>query len=167
MVKVLFFLLLVFGIMFYPLIISGNVNYKSSVKLKPKKVADVTLENGKFFIYNNELEKKGDFKVLDIYKKGYVAFYLNAFDVIKNEKYRSYKTVFKNKYITGYDVWYKNKDIELKTKKAIYNKDTKILNGGKFELYSQDFRGFGGSFKIDNKKDLYAENITYYIKVEK
>ena len=56
---------------------------------------------------------------------------------------------------------------ELKKHESSKNKNTKILNGGKFELYSKNFRGYGESFEVDDKKDLYAQKITYYLKVEK
>ena len=165
MVKVLLFFVLIFGIMFYPLITD---NYKT---IKPNgsgtELPDVEVKDGKFFIYNGILEKKGDFKILNIYKKDYIAFKLNVYDLLKFEIYKSSKTVFKGDIITGYNVRYKNKDMELNTKIAHYDKNTKIINGGKFELYSKDFRGYGENFEVDNKKDLYAQKITYYLKVEK
>ena len=61
----------------------------------------------------------------------------------------------------------KNSDFKLITKFAEYDKETKILNGGKFKLFAKDFKGYGSSFQVDEKKDLYAQNIKYLLKVEK
>ncbi|GAB6073837.1 hypothetical protein [Nautilia lithotrophica] len=158
---------MVFGIMFYPLFISSGKNIPHQIKKKTLSLPDVKVEDGEFYIYKKALEKKGKFKILNVYKKGYIAFDLNAKDLLKNEEYKSSKTIFKDDIVTGYKVWYKNKDIELNTKKAIYNKKTDILKGGKFQLFAKDFRGYGNEFFVDDNKNLYAKNITYYLKVEK
>jgi len=170
MVKILFFVAAVLGIMFYPVVVSNNETKKTHKNnLKIKNLPDVQVENGKFFIYNKLLEKKGDFEKLNIYKNKnkYVAFKLNADNVLTNEKYKSPKTILNGDLITGYDVWYKNKDYELKTVHAVYNQKSKILRGGQFKVFSKNFRGYGKKFKVDDKQDIYSQNITYYIKVEK
>jgi hypothetical protein len=154
--------------MFYPVVISsGNSAVSGGKESKIKEMPDVKIENGKIFIYKVKLAKKGNFKELDVFKKGYIAFDLNVTDLLKSENYIADKTVFKNNKIIGYVVRYKNKDIKLNTDRAVYDKNSKMLNGDKFELYSKNFKGYGKSFKIDENKNLYANNITYYLKVEK
>jgi len=168
MVKAVIFFITVTGIMFYPVIISTNKSISGqSEERQISKLPDVKVENGEFYIYKKILEKKGDFKILNVYKKGYVAFNLNVNDLLKNEKYKSSKTTLIDNIVTGYDVWYKNNDIELITEKAVYNKKTDILKGGKFKLFAKDFRGYGKEFFVDSKRNLSAQNITYYLKVEK
>ncbi|AZV46896.1 hypothetical protein C3L23_06310 [Nautilia sp. PV-1] len=165
MVKAVSFAVLVFGIMLYPLLMG---EYKTTHTVKASaKLPDVEFNKGKFYIYNGELQKEGSFKKLDMYKKNYIAYDLNVKDLVKLEDYKADKTVFEDDLVTGYNVWYKNKDIELITNLAYYNKITKLLSGGKVKLYSKDFRGYGKSFKMDDKKNLYAKNIIYYLKVEK
>jgi len=168
MVKVVVFFIIVSGIMFYPLFINNTKHIsKHRVKNQVLSVPDINIEEGKFFIYKKTVEKKGDFKTLNVYKKKYVAFDLKVKDILKNEQYKSSKAIFKENIIEGYKVWYKNKDIELITNQAVYNKKTDVLKGGKFELYSKNFKGYGNEFTVDNKKNISANDITYYLKVEK
>ncbi len=166
MVKTLFFILLLVTVMFYPMFISDN-KVKVGDNHMSEKRPDIEFVDGRFFIYQGVLDKKGDFNILNIYKKEYIAFKLNVKDVLKKEHYYADKTVFKDDIITGHDVIYKNTDIELRTNIARYNKITKNLNGGKFRLFSKELRGYGDTFKINEKKDLFAENIIYYLKVDK
>ena len=165
-VKVFLFLLLIIGIMIYPLF---NTNYKIIKNEKSNELlAGVIFKNANFYIYNNDkLEKKGNFETLKVYKNKYVVYNLKALNIIKNEKYELYEAIFQNDIITGYKVTYANPDLTINTQKAVYDKNTRILNGGKFKLFAKDFRGYGESFQVDDKKDLYAQNIKYFLKVEK
>jgi len=165
MVKVLLFFGLVFGVMLYPLFISSNEKAKANVQIV--KLPDVVFNDGKFYMYEGNLSKTGKFKMFELYDKGYIVNSLYLSDLVRNEEYKAKRTVFKDDIVTGYDVWYKNRDFELITNLAHFDKHTKILEGGKFEIYSTDFKGRGNSFEIDNKKDLYAQNIIYYLKVKK
>ena len=165
MVKVLLFAGIIIGVMIFPLF---NIDYKNTEgKVTAKQLPEIEFEKGKFYIYNSQLEKTGTFDRFSIYKKGYIAIDLNVKDIIKKEEYKAKKTVFKGELVTGYDVIYKNSDFTLITKFARYDKETKILNGGKFKLFAQDFKGYGENFQVDDKKDLYAQNIKYFLKVEK
>jgi hypothetical protein len=165
MVRALFFAVLVLGVMLYPLLMS---EYKTTRIVKTSvNLPDVEFQKGKFFIYKGQLQKEGGFKKLEMYKKNYIVYDLNVTDLVKSENYTAGKIVFKNNIITGYNVFYRNKDIELITDLAYYNKMTKILSGNDFKLFSKNFKGYGKSFKVDDKRNLYAENITYYLKVEK
>jgi hypothetical protein len=165
MVKVLLFAGIIVGIMIFPLF---NIDYKNAKsKAIMQKLPEIEFEKGKFYIYNTWLEKKGEFNKLSISKNCYIANDLIIKDLVKKEEYQAKKTVFKGEFITGYDVIYKNSDFKLITKFAEYDKETKILNGGKFELFAKDFKGDGENFQVDDKKDLYAQNIKYFLKVEK
>ena len=166
MVKAVFFFMIVLGIMFYPLFIYTGKNIPRQVKEKTLLFPNVKIEKGVFYIYKKTLEKKGDFQILNIYKEKYVAFDLNVNDLLKNEKYKSSKTIFNKNIITGYDICYKNKDMELNTKEAVYDKKNDLLKGGKFQLFAKNFRGFGNKFFVDSNRNLFAENITYYLKVK-
>ncbi|WP_456479640.1 hypothetical protein [Nautilia sp.] len=166
MVKITVFGLLVLGIMFYPLTLGNRITVNGK-KIKTVKLPEVEFEKGNFLIYDTVLEKKGKFDLLKIYKKEYIVYNLNMADLIKAENYKASKTVFKKSCITGYNVTYKNRDLELITNKAFYDKNRKILKGGQFRLYSKDYRGVGSSFVVNSKKDLYARDITYYLKVGK
>ncbi len=161
MVKAIIFFIFITGVMFYPLIINNNKTIKI---VKVKKLPNVEVEKANFYIYDKILSKKGNFKKLNIYKNKYIIIDLNATDLLKSQYYQASKTIFKNIIATGYNVWYKNRDIKLYAKTAYYNKNTNTLHGKKFELYSKNFEGFGESFEIDNKKNLNAQKITYYLK---
>jgi hypothetical protein len=166
MVKTLFFFLFIITVVFYPLVVDENQEMPKK-NLKASNLPDVEFFDGKFYIYQGVLTKKGHFSVLKVYKKGYIAFKLDVDDLVKAENYKADRTVFKDNTVTGYNVIYKNADMELKTDVAHYYKDTKRLTGGKFQVFSKDFKGYGKNFRLNDKKDLYARNITYYLKVNK
>jgi hypothetical protein len=164
-VKISGFVLFLLIIIVYPLFIN---DYKENKNQNIKKtLPEITLIDGKFKIYDKQLEKKGYFKKFDVFKNAYVANDLFAEDLLKKEKYTLNKAIFKNELIRGYNLIYENKDLLLKTKTATYNKQTKILNGGVFQIYAKEIKGYGNSFRIDNNKNLFAQNITYFIKVKK
>jgi hypothetical protein len=165
MVKVLLFVGIIMGVMIFPFF---NVDYKNTEnKVIKKHFPKIEFEKGEFYLYNTYLEKTGVFDKLNIYKNSYIAIGLNVKDLLKKEEYQAKKTVFKNQLVTGYDVIYKNSNFKLITKFAEYDKETNILNGGKFKLFAKNFKGYGSSFQVDEKKDLYAQNIKYLLKVEK
>jgi len=165
MVKFFLFAAIIIGVMVFPLF--SDVKGVQEQKVVAKELPEVVLKKSDFYMYDSRLVKKGMFDELNIYKKGYIAYNLFVSDLEKNETYKAKKTVFKNKLITGYQVWYKNKDLELNTTQAQYDKETGVLDGGEFELYSKDFRGYGKNFEVDRNKNLFAQNITYFLKVDK
>jgi len=164
MVKIIFFALIVLGVMVYPLLLEQKTNVQK--KVFHKEFPELKFEKGKFSIYKGRLEKKGGFESFSKYKNGYVALRLNVEDLFKKETYKADKAVFKNETVTGYGVFYQNSDLTLLTSKALYDKTTKELKGEKFRLKSKDFRGEGKKFRVEDK-NLYAEGITYFLKVEK
>ena len=163
-IRILLFLGFLISVMIYPFFIN---DYKKKIVVVNSVLPNVSFVNGNFKIYNGIIEKKGSFSKLDVFNYGYVADNLFAQDMIKKEIYQVKKAVFKNRVIKGYDLSYKNKDLELHTKSAVYDKETKILDGGEFVLNTENIRGYGKAFEIDNNKNLYAQKITYYIKVDK
>ena len=166
MAKIIFFLFFLAGVMLYPVFI-GNEKYESKPVFSSQKIPNVVFEKGRFFLYDKNLSKVGNFKTLEIYKNEYVSYAIKIKDILKNESYEAEKTLFKNDIITGFDVVYKNEDLTLLTDKAVYDKETKILSGEKFKLFAKDFKGFGENFEIDNNHNIYAQNIIYYLKVKK
>jgi lipopolysaccharide export LptBFGC system permease protein LptF len=165
MVRVLLFIVVIIGIIIFPLF---NIDYKNiEEKVIAKQMPEVEFEKGEFYLYNKQLEKIGMFDKLSFDKKKYIAINLKIKNIIQKEEYKARKTVFKGELIRGYDVIYKNKDFELITNFAQYDKTTKILNGGQFTLLAKNFKGYGESFQVDEKKDLFAQNIKYFLKVEK
>ena len=164
MVKVLFFLIFVVFVMFYPLFL--NSTPKKTVKSKSINLPNVEFLKGNFKLYEKNLSKSGEFKDLKMYQKEYVVDKLYLRDVIKDETYMVKKAFFKDKIITGIGVKYTNPQFELITDKATYDKEIKILEGNKFIFLSNDFKGKGKSFQIDSKKDIYAQFIKFNLKVE-
>ena len=166
MVKVLVFLLILTGIIIYPVIISSNLPKIQRVEIK--NLPNIEIVNGKFFIFKNLLEKKGSFDKLDLLnQKSYLLFNLNVYDLLKKEYYFTKKAIFKENIVKGFNVYYKNSNFELNTTKAIYNRKNRMLIGGRFKIISNDYKGYGLKFKLDKNKNISAENITYYLKVKK
>jgi len=166
MVKAAVFILFVFGVMLYPVFLNGK--HEPNAPVKGGVLPEVQFLDGMFYMYNPKLAKKGSFKDFEVYSKEHYRLkniYLN--DLEKQEEYKAGTSDIKGALINGKDVWYKNSDFTLTTDKAQYDKTSKILTGGSFEVVSKDFRGFGKSFKLDSEKNIYAQNIVYYLKADK
>jgi len=168
MVKILIFVLMIIGIIFYPVYsVYGNKTAKHA-DIKKINIPDVEIIDGKFRMYAKVLEKTGKFKFLIYYKKNfYIIKDTYVRDLLSGERYRAEKNILKNDDIIGYNVFYRNNDFELITSKAVYNKNKKILKGEKFKLTANNFKGEGKFFIVDKNKNLSASNIKYYLKVDK
>jgi len=169
MVRILIFVLMITGIIFYPVYsVYGNKTAKQA-DVKKIEIPDVEITEGRFRMYAKTLEKTGKFKFLNIYykKEYYIMWDITVRDLLSSERYRAEKNILKNDDIIGYNVFYRNNDFELITSKAVYKKNKKILKGEKFKLTANNFKGEGKFFIIDKNKNLSASNIKYYLKVDK
>ena len=164
MVKKIFFFLFIFAVSVYPVFL-GSEEYVEK-KEKKIKLPEIEIKKGDYFIYNGVLEKNGTFAVLEKFPSKYVAYNLVVDDLIKKAFYKAEKTVFLKNKIIGFDVFYRDNTIKLTSNKAIYDKTTKELKGGKFKLFNKDIRGYGSSFIIDKNRNIFAKDVTYFIKVE-
>ncbi|MEO1928173.1 MAG: hypothetical protein ABGX26_05735 [Nautiliaceae bacterium] len=165
MVKKFFFFLFIFVVSVYPIVV-GSENY---VEKKKKEIIlpEVEIKKGNYFLYKEILEKNGSFSSLKKFDSKYVVYNLVVDDLIKKAFYKAKKTLFFKEKIVGFDVYYKDEALELISDKAIYDKTTKELKGEGFKLFNKDIRGYGSSFVIDKNKNIFAKNVTYFIKVDK
>ncbi len=166
MAKILIFVLIIAGVVFYPVI-----EFQKQPKVKNYNVKNyipTVVRNGDFFVYEVNLTKEGNFSVLNIItKKKIEAENFMLHNIVKNFVLDSKHVSYNGPVLTGFDVKYSTNDYNLSTVKAVYNDKTKILNGGKFKIFGKTFRGFGKKFKVDAEKNIYADNIKYFLKVNK
>ena len=160
--KIALFFIFILIIIVYPMLLSYN--YKPSLEKDTKK-PEVVINKGNFYIYSKVLEKKGNFNKFYLEEYSHIALELYVKDLIKQEEYKAKKTIFTNNLTKAKDVWYKNREIELITNSAVYDKIKNLLKGKKFKLYATNFRGFGDEFLVDKDKRIKAKNIIYYLKV--
>jgi len=162
MAKIVFFIIIL--IMVFPLFFMNEKfkTVKNSNVIKPP----IEIIKGNFEKYNPVLEITGSFEKLNFFKDYLEIEALSTNDILKNEHYFAKWALNKKDKIEAKDVKYQNSDYNLSTTKAVYLKKEKILKGGKFNFYSLDARGKGNSFIVDKDKNIFAENITYYIKVK-
>ena len=159
--KIVLFFVFIIIIIAYPILISYN--YKPTLKDGIKKPG-IIIDKGNFYIYALILEKKGNFDKFYLEENSYFALNLYVKDLTKKEEYKAKKAIFKNDLIKAKNVLYKDNKIKLTTNNAIYYKNKKLLEGGKFKLYSTNFKGFGNEFLLDKNKKIIAKNIIYYLK---
>ena len=161
--KIKYFLFIIFLLIvaIFPIVKKNNFKGINSKRV----IIPTILYNGKYFVYEQNLTKLGSFSKLEIFnnKINVYDFYLN--NLIDKYKLFSQKGNFVNPLLKGENVKYINQDYNLTTNFAIYNQKSKILKGKKFSVYSNNFKGFGDSFKVDKNKDIFATNIKYFIKV--
>jgi len=163
--KYILFFAVILGLSLYPLIEVKNQpkpeNYKN------RKIIPTLINDGKYFIYEVNLSKKGAFERLEVFKSLIKAYKFSLRDLKKEETIISEKIIYKKPVLKGYNVLYTNKDYNITTDFAAYNQETKVLNGSKFKIFSTSYKGFGDSFMVDNEKNVFATNIKYFLKVEK
>jgi len=162
MAKIVFFIIIL--IMVFPLFFM-NEKFKAVKKsnvIKPP----IEIIKGNFKKYNPVLEITGSFEKLNFFKDYLELKTLYVDDIIKNEHYFAKWALNKKDKIQAKEVKYQNGDYNLSTTKAVYLKKEKILKGGKFNFSSLDARGKGNSFIVDKDKNIFAEKITYYLKVK-
>ena len=165
MARAVVFLLILLGISFYPLIEMKNVKKIKEYNIKyfvPTEILD-----GRYFVYEVNLSKKGKFSKLDIFsKKKIMAFNLEFNDLIKHESLKAKRALYNAPLLKAFNVLYKNKDYNLSTDFAFYNQKEKTLKGGKFKILSANYRGYGDSFFVDSNKNIFATDINYFLKVK-
>ena len=87
-------------------------------------------------------------------------------NLLEKEHFFSKYVVMRGNIVTGKDVFYKNKDFELSTKHAKYDKVSHVVDGGEFSLKGKNYIGYGKEFMIDGNKNIYASNIDFRLKVK-
>jgi len=165
MAKIVFFILVLF-IMIYPIFISNN-NYKIIKQNQVEKKPLIEIVDAKFKKYNILLESNGTFKKADIYKNYYQFVNLFVNNLIKKEKYFAKWAQKKNNLIKAKDAKYSNLNYKINAKRAVYYINKGFLKGWNFKFFSKNAKGEGTYFQVNKKKNLFAKDITYYIKVEK
>jgi len=165
-IKYFIFFFIVTIVSIYPLF--ELKNQPRIKEYKNKLIIPTVIENGKYYIYEVNLTKEGTFKKLEFYShKKIKAYDFLLKNNITNEKLFSKIAIYKKPILKGFDVKYMNSEYNLTTKSAIYNQDKKTLKGGKFKLFSSNYKGYGKSFFVDENKNIYANDIKYFIKVDK
>jgi len=164
--KIIFFVILISVVLIYPLFVVKNTHYiKESVS--EKNISLVTINNGTFFKYDNNLSKSGRFLTLDIYKNFYFAKNLLLKDLIKKEFFKANRAKFIFNKLYCYDFFYHNNEYNFSSDFVIYNTKNKLFKGEKFLLISQNFKGKGKNFKVDENRNIKANEIIFDLKVSK
>ncbi len=160
-IKYILFIIFLLIVTIFPIIKKNNFKKINSNSV----IIPTILYNGKYFVYEQNLTKLGSFSKLEIFNKkiNVYDFYLN--NLIDKYKLFSSKGVYVKPLLKGENVKYINEEYNLTTNFAIYNQKSKILRGKRFSVYSNSFKGFGDSFKVDKNRDIFATNIKYFIKV--
>ncbi len=164
MVRAVVFILIILGISLYPLLEIKNVKVIKEYKIK--NFIPMQIDKGRYFVYEVNLTKMGSFDKLNIFEKKIVAFNFTFFDLLKHEDFFAKKAVYNKPELKVYILKYSNKDYNVSSDFAVYNKLKKTLRGSKFEILSANYRGYGSSFFIDSNKNIFAENINYFLKVK-
>ena len=159
-------LILLIGVLIFPIYENSQIKIKSIKKLK-KNIPISVISDAKFFIYKINLVKKGEFKTFEIYKNLYIAKKILIQDLEKNEKFFAKKALFKDNLLTFFDFKYQGNQYNLISDYVIYNIKLKTIKGKKFFVYSKDYNGSGSSFFIDRQRDIKAKNISFYLKVNR
>jgi hypothetical protein len=166
MVKYFLYGFFILFVIFYPVFESKS--YKPVKYTKKEKIIPTVIYNGKFFIYNTILIKKGKFSKLDLYSKNYLkADDLSIYDLIKKERITALRAIYEKPFLKGFKVSYQNDQYTLNTEKALYDTKTSVLKGGEFNFRSADYHGYGKSFSVDKDKDIRAKEIVYFLKVKR
>jgi hypothetical protein len=164
MVKILIFVLLLAGIMIYPIFESKNFK---KIKEYNTSLPPVVLKNGKFYEYEPNLTKSGSFSEFIVNKTSYFGRDVLLDNLQAQEKIFLKKAFYKKPVLKGFDVKFVSKEYNLTTDKGIYNTQTSILKGEKFAFQAESFKGFGVNFIVDKNKNIKADDITYFLKVKK
>jgi len=165
MVKVAIFVLLVMLVAVFPLVMQ-EYDYNISEKNAPKTLPMVFFKDGKYKIYNKKLDKKGVFSTFKIYPNRYEATNLSVEELIKKDRIFAKEALFKKNKIFGKDVVFNKEGFTLTSDKAVFDKIRHTIKGENFYFYAEDYRGKGKRFYIDKKRNIDAEDITYYLKVK-
>jgi hypothetical protein len=162
--KLVAFFVFLLIISIYPIVEVFNVKV---TKTSYKKFVSTAIFDGNYSFYNPFLERDGRFKEVDIYSKKFLkAFDLWINDYIKKEKIFGSEFLYKDEILKGRDVNFFTTDYNLSTVKGIYFVDKRELRGGEFVINGEKFFGKGESFFVDKDKNIFANKITYYLKVK-
>jgi len=160
--KLVFFLLFLIVII-YPIyeVKNQKVNHNRAKKVK---IHNLIIDKGKFFIYETNLSKDGNFDRLIKDKNKYTFFNLTFLDLVKKEEIISQKTIYNFKKVFFKTFFYKNKDYNFTSNIAVYLLNNKIFKGNNFMLIGKNYKGKGSYFIIDKNRNLKADNIIFDIK---
>jgi len=161
---VFFFIIFMIIVMIYPIYESNQPKIKAFVD---KNITPTVIDNGEYFVYDTNLIKRGSFKKLEVLGKDELrAFDFYLFDFVKKESIKAKLINYQKPILSGVDVFYKTEEYNIFTKNATYNRQTTVLEGGRFKMVSESYIGFGDSFLVDKEKNVYAKNIDYFLKVK-
>jgi len=164
--KIIVFVILIIIVLIYPLFVVKNYHYTKQ-SINEKNISLVTIKDGIFFKYDNNLSKSGKFLTLDIYKNFYFAKNLLLKDLLKKEFFKANKAKFIFNKLYCYDFFYHNNEYNFSSNFVIYNTKNKLFKGEKFLLISQSFKGKGKTFMVDESRNIKADNIIFDLKVNK
>jgi len=163
MVKIILFIFLMFIILLFPIYENGKITINSE-SLKNSNISLAEIKNGNYYIYDVNLAKKGTFTTLNIYKNYYKAENLYVNNLLKQEKYFSYRAFLKKNILKLYNFKYKNSEYSLYSNYVVDNLDTKNIKGNRFFLYSKEYNGTGRSFFINSSRDINASFVSFNLK---
>ncbi len=164
MVKIAVFLILLIGIMIYPVIESKNIKKTKTYKTK---LPPVEFYLGEFYEYEPNLTKFGTFDEFIVRKESYYGKRVFLNDKVANDQIYLDEATYRGKKLYGKYVNFYSDEYNLTTDFAIYDTVSGTLSGDKFAFTSRSFKGFGVKFDIDKNKNIKADKITYFLKVEK
>ncbi len=164
--KLVLFTIILIIILLFPIYENSKIFIPIEKNLK-KEIALAIISKGTFSVYDINLSKRGKFDTFFIYKNRYIVNELNVDDIEKNESYFAKKAILKNKILTAFNFNYRSPKYSFVSDFVIYNLKTKNIRGRQFFLYSDEYNSTGKKFFIDSKRDISAENISFYLKVKK
>ncbi len=164
--KIVLFVLILIVILIYPIYENSKISVISDNNVS-KNLPLVKFFKGEFFSYEPILSKEGNFKVLEVYKNKYLLFDMNVFNILKKEHFSSKQGYLKNNILHLIAFRYKNDKYSFFSDEVFYNLKTKNIKGDNFFLTSVDYNATGRKFFIDSKRDIKANNISFYLKVNK
>jgi hypothetical protein len=142
----------------------------SAYKQKVYKISNyipTVIENGSYFVYKTKLQKEGFFKELLVFNKNDIKakdFILR--DLVKNSSLFAKEIDYSFNKLKAKKVRYLTKEYNISTNYAIYYEKNGLIKGGGFKIYGKSFSGFGKSFEVDKKNNVYADKIEYVLKVK-
>jgi len=166
MVKIVLLIVTLCFILIFPVYENSKIKITEK-ELKNTNIPIAEIKKAKFYTYENNLSKEGNFTKLDMYKSFYKAKDLKVHDITKKENYFSKKVILKDNILTLYDFKYYNNEYSLDSNYVIYNLDTKNIKGDKFLISSEEYNGSGKKFFVDPNRDINASFISFYLKVKK
>jgi len=155
------FVLFTAFVLVYPIIESTNFKKRPVVK---KEISPLVLIEGDYYKYDPNLTKEGNFSKIE-YKKG--IYFANNF-FLKNLEgnysvFSKFSRLYKKRIVSDF-VFFSSVDYNLTTDRAVYYFNNNEIKGEKFRFASLKAIGYGTSFTIKPNNDVFASNVTYFIK---